>query len=123
MIGSIPSRRKDFEYIVAVYKKDIAEQILNRDTSNSETETDMKVVEILNVGGKRAHAVEGFVDIPVEKAWGDREDMSENGDSPGRHEYSLVILNNSVDIVKLLKYRHLDLTKWDWTPLSMGEIE
>jgi len=98
MIGSIPSRRKDFEYIVAVYKKDIAEQILNRDTSNSETETDMKVVEILNVGGKRAHAVEGFVDI-------------------------LVILNNSVDIVKLLKYRHLDLTKWDWTPLSMGEIE
>eukprot|EP00966_Prymnesium_polylepis_P318157 7349061-Prymnesium_polylepis.1 len=85
----------------------------------------MRVAEILKVAGTRAHVVEGIVDTVERKAWGDKDSVSdlEVSSPPPTHEYSLVILDHSVEHIKKLKYNHLDLNIWDWTPLSNGEIE
>jgi hypothetical protein len=124
MLGSIPTRRKDFQYIIGVYKKSVAEKILQRevskDASAEDTPKAMRVVEIVNVAGKRAHAVEAIFDM-VDKKGEDRDTMSDL--STDMHEYTLVIMEHSVEHIKQLKFRHVDLTHWDWTPLSNGEIE
>jgi|EP00966_Prymnesium_polylepis_P334033 hypothetical protein len=51
MMGSIPSRRKDFVYIIAVYKKDAAERIMQRVSTPGEEDVDMKVKETLSMEG------------------------------------------------------------------------
>eukprot|EP00966_Prymnesium_polylepis_P077726 1800972-Prymnesium_polylepis.1 len=121
-MGSIPSRRKDFVYIIAVYKRDAAERIMQRVPTPGEEEVDMKVKETLAIAGiSRAHVVEGVVDTVERKAWGDAD--SDMGGQDGPHEYTLVILGHSVDSIKKLKYKHLDLNHWDSPPPSNGEIE
>jgi hypothetical protein len=64
--------------------------------------------------------VEGVFDTVERKVWGDADsDMGVQD----RHEYTLMILDHSVESIKKLKYKHLDLNHWDWTPPSNGEIE
>ena len=126
MLGSIPSRRKDFQYIIGVYKKDVAEKILMREKTEEDAEGDtpkvMRVTEILNIAGKRAHAVEATFDTLEARRGADRDEMS-TVSATDEHEYTLVILEHSVEHIKQLRFRHVDLTHWDWTPLSNGEIE
>eukprot|EP00966_Prymnesium_polylepis_P008060 185538-Prymnesium_polylepis.1 len=53
--GSIPSRRKEFSYLVAVYQRSVAEKILNRKVDEEESEAEAKVTKVTMVGGVRTH--------------------------------------------------------------------
>ena len=117
--GSIPSKRKDFTYVVAVYQKNVAEKILSRKLTNQDedvTRAEAIITEESTLGGIRAHTVEGSFETIQLQAWTVEEEKAAD---PPVHEYTVVILENSIEAVKQLEV----CRGWDWEPKSNSELD
>ena len=114
--GSIPSRRNEFTYIVAVYEKSVAEKILQRELT-TDSEKEARVTKIGSANGNRIHEVEGTL-APVQgTAWSQEEEEEQAYWKP--QDYTVIILENKIDAIKKLEV----CKGWDWDPLSSSELD
>lgn len=98
--GSIPSRRNVFTYVVAVYEKSVAEKILNREITPTDTPADARVTRI---GSARRtacgwHEVEGTLEVVQTSAWSQEE---EEQNASYTQEYTVIILENKIESINV----------------------
>ena len=119
---SLPTKRREFNYMTATYSKDKAKKIMEREV-NMEEEGEESQVPIIysivakeeTVLGKRVVTMTGTFLAEVQNAW----EKEKNKIKEEVHEYTIMIFEHDPEVVKNLDH----LKHWDWEPLTLKQVD